>query len=361
MSKRSVGDIARSAWSAIKVAGSAAAGLVTDNCMRNAAALSFYALFSIAPIIFVAAYIAGIFASDVNFQQQIAEQFAELTGDRAGEGINVLLGTLEQQSQNQVQLALSLGVLVFSATNIFIQVQATFNGVFSVQPRPKVGILKQVIDRVISLGIIISLGFLLIVSLVLDSLVMAFYTYLFELLNDAAVIVVQVLQTLVLVSLITGVIYAMFHVLPDVYLPRRFKLQGSVTVAVLLLLGKYAIGMYIANSRLSELGGAAASVIVLMLWIYYTSIILFFGAEVIRASAESEGTVLQPRRYATRVHTVLVSDEDEHRDRDDGYTPAQGERRGEDAHEGLEDERREIPGGEEDRRAAQRFAGGGQG
>ncbi len=290
------------------VAVNAAAGLFKDNCMRNAAALSFYALFSIAPIIYLAVYVAGILASDVDFQQQITQQFSELLGEQAAEGITMLLSTLETQQQNRFQLAVGIGVLVFSATNIFIQIQTTFNEVYRVQASTSAGLIKQVLDRVVSLGIILSLGFLMIVSLVLDSVVLAFHQYLFELLNAAAVIIVQLVQMLILVFLITGVIYAMFHFLPDVDLPRHLKLRGSLLVAGMLLLGKYGIGLYIANSKLSELGGASASIFVLMLWIYYTSIILFFGAEVIRAMAERDNLVMQPRRYATRIRTVVVDD-----------------------------------------------------
>ncbi|GAB5452457.1 MAG: YihY/virulence factor BrkB family protein [Halioglobus sp.] len=283
-------------------------GLFTDNCLRNAAALSFYALFSIAPIIYIAVYVAGVLAADINFQQQITQQFADLLGERAAEGISVLLSTLDNQNQGTFQLAVGIAILVFSATNIFVQIQSTFNDIYRVQPRASAGLIKQVLDRVISLGIILSLGFLLIISLVLDSLVLAFHDYLFELLNDAALVVVQLLQMLVLVFLITSVIYGMFHFLPDVYLPDTLKVRGSLLIAGMLLLGKYGIGLYIANSKLSELGGASASIFVLMLWIYYTSIILFFGAEVIRAMAERDNLFLEPRRYATRIRTVVIGD-----------------------------------------------------
>lgn len=298
------------AMRAFRIAKDAVAGLARDKCMRNAAALSFYALFSIAPIVYIAVYVAGIMAADVDFQQQITDQFSALLGAQAAEGISLLLSTLDNQEQGTLQLFVGVGILVFSATNIFVQIQSTFNDIYRVQPSASAGVVKQLLDRVISLGIILSLGFLLIVSLVLDSLVLAFHEYLFDLLNDAAVIIVQVLQMALLVFLITSVIYGMFHFLPDVYLPRRLKLLGSLNVAAMLLLGKYGIGLYIANSKLNEVGGASASIFVLMLWIYYTSIILFFGAQLIRAMAEHDGLTLDPRRYATRIQVVVLDDSD---------------------------------------------------
>ncbi len=291
------------------VAKGAVAGVFRDKCLRSSAALSFYALFSIAPMIYVAVYFASLVASDVDFQHQITSQFAGLIGDRAAEGMTVLMDSLRNEEQSRFQLITGLAVLAFSATNIFIQVQGTFNEVFGVRPRAGAGIIKQILDRIISLGIILSLGFLLIVSLILDSVVLAFSDYLFSVLNDAAVVVVQILQILLIIALVTGVIYAMFEFLPDVHLSRRYKLIGSGLVAAMLLLGKYAISLYIASSRLNELGGASASVIVLMLWIYYTSLILFTGAEVIRAVADADGVDLLPRRYATRVKTIVINSE----------------------------------------------------
>lgn len=293
------------------VAKNAITGVFRDKCLRSSAALSFYALFSIAPMVYVAIYVASLVASDVDFQQQITTQFAGLVGERAAEGMTVLMDSLRTEEQTRFQLFAGLAVLVFSATNIFIQVQGTFNEVFGVRPRAGAGLVKQILDRVISLGIILSLGFLLIVSLILDSVVLAFSDYLFSVLNDAAVVIVQLLQVLLIIVLVTGVIYAMFQFLPDVHLNTRHKLIGSSLVAVMLLLGKYAISVYIASSRLSELGGASASVIVLMLWIYYTSLILFVGAEVIRAVADADGEQLVPRRYATLIRTVVVSDQSE--------------------------------------------------
>ena len=291
-----------------QIAKHAVLGLFEDKCFRSSAALSFYALFSIAPIVYLAVYVASMFAADIDFQQKIIEQFSLVVGDKAAGGITVLLETLGEESQSKFQLIGGMVILAFSATNIFIQIQNTFNDIYKVQPRAGVNLIKQVLDRVISLGIILSLGFLLIVSFVLDSVVIAFRDYLFDFFNNAAVIVIQLTQILMLIGLVSAVIYAMFQFLPDVHLPKKYKISGSLLVAFMLLLGKYAISIYIGSSKLNELGGASASVILLMLWIYYTSLILFLGAEVIKGMAKVDGCFLQPRRYATKVDLVVVSE-----------------------------------------------------
>ncbi|TGD72311.1 YihY/virulence factor BrkB family protein [Mangrovimicrobium sediminis] len=286
----------------------AAAGFMGDKCFRFSAALSFYTLFSIAPMVLISIYVAGLAAADIDFQAEITRQFSVLIGDQAADGVTVLLSSLQNQEQTRFQLFLSGVVLLFSATNIFVQLQDAYNDIYSVQAKPGRGLVKQFLDRMISLGMILSLGFLLLVSLIIDSAVVSLRTYLFAVLNDAAIVVVSLLQNAVLIALVTGIIYALFHFLPDVEVPRKHKLRGSLAVTAMLLLGKYGIGVYIGNSSLSELGGASASVIVLMLWIYYTSLILFFGAELIKAMARHAGDPLKPRRYATAIRTVTARD-----------------------------------------------------
>lgn len=291
-----------------KVAKRTIQGLMRDYCFRYSAALSFYALFSIAPMIFLSIYVAGLLATDVDFQQQVTQQFSQLIGERGANGIDVLMNTLDHQEESRLQLITGIAVLVFSATNIFVQIQLAFNDIYGVRAKTGVGFVKQLLDRLISLGIILSLGFLLIISLVLDSVVFSLNNYLLAILNDVAVVVAAITQYILLIALVFGVIYSLFHFLPDVTLPKRYKIRGSFAITAMLLVGKFGISQYIASSNLSELGGASASVIVLMLWVYYSSIILFLGAELIKAMAEIDGKVLHPRRYATRVKTVVVDD-----------------------------------------------------
>lgn len=290
----------------LKIMKNATLNLLQDNCLRYSAALSFYALFSIAPIIFLSIYVADLLASDVDFQQQITSQFSQLIGERGAKGIDLLMNTLNQQEQSRFQLTMGIAILIFSATNIFVQIQLAFNEIYLVRAKAGAGIIKKVMDRLISLGIIFSLGFLLIISLMLDSIVFGLNYYLSSVLNDAAIVVVAATQYLLLIVLVMSVIYSLFHFLPDVTLPNRYKISGSLAVTFMLLLGKYGISRFIASSNLGELGGASASVIVLMLWIYYSSIILFFGAEIIKAMAEIDQKQLEPRRYATRFRTIVV-------------------------------------------------------
>ena len=278
-----------------------------DYCFRYSAALSFYALFSIAPMVMISVHAAGIMASDIDFQDELVMQFSGLVGERGAEGVTVLIDTLEDEETSGFQLLFGSAVLLFSATNIFVQLQTAFNEIYSVVSSGR-GIIKKILDRIISLGIIASLGLVMILSLVIDSAVVLLQNYLLATFPDIAVFFISLVQYFVLVAFATLEIYALLHFLPDVHLPVKYKIRGCIFITLSLVTGKSVISWYIGNSQFSELGGASSSVIVLMLWIYYSSLIVFFGAELIKSMATIDNVILRPKRYAVKVESVVVED-----------------------------------------------------
>lgn len=288
---------------------STARNFIGDYCFRHSAALSFYTLFSLAPMVLISAHVASLFAAGVDFEQELVQQFAALVGTQGAQGITVLLENLQNGESTRFRLFIGGAVLLFSATNIFVQLQDAFNEIFSVRSSGT-GFVKRVLDRLVSLGIILSLGLVMILSLVIDSSVVLLQSWLVASFPGIAVYLINLIQYLMLALLATAEIYALLHFLPDVYLPRHYKLRGCAVIIVLLVVGKSAISWYIGTSRFSELGGAAASVIVLMLWIYYSSLIVFLGAEVIKSMALVDGLALQAKRYAVRIRAVVVAEQD---------------------------------------------------
>lgn len=278
-------------------------------CIRYSAALSFFALFSIAPMVLIAVQVAGFLAEDVDFQKQLTEQFSQLVGEKGAQGITVLMESLESKDTSAVQIVVGAAVLLFSATNIFVQLQTSFNKIYSVRVKPDKSLLKQLINRLISLGMILSLGFIMIISLVIDSTITILEGYLDIVFQGRTGILIVGIQYGVLIGLVFMLIYSLFNFLPDVSIKTEFKVKGAAVITALLVAGKFGIGWYIGNSQFSELGGASASIIVLMVWIYYSSMIVFFGAELIKAMARSAGVELTPRRFAVKVKSVEVESE----------------------------------------------------
>ena len=280
---------------------------LADSCFRHSATLSFYTLFSLAPMALISVQVASLFAAEVDFQRELVQQFTDLVGPQGAQGVAVLLENLENEQTTNFRIIIGAFVLMFSATNIFIQLQAAFNEIYCVKSSGR-GIVKKALDRLISLGIILSLGLIMILSLVVDSAIVVMQNWLAASFPEMAVVFIALIQYLVLALLGTLEIYALLHFLPDVHLPVRYKVRGCAVIALLLVLGKSAISGYISTNQLSELGGAAASIVVLMLWIYYSSGILFFGAEVIRSMAAIDQVPLPPKRYAVKVKSVVVEE-----------------------------------------------------
>ena len=171
------------------------------------------------------------------------------------------------------------------------------------------GFKKLVIDRLISLGMVLSLGFIMIISLILDSLVVAFVDFLSESFDTLSVAMALAAQYSLILLLVYGVIYALIRFLPDVVIPKKFIFRGSLITALLLIIGKFGIGWYIGSSNFSQLGGASSGIIILMLWVYYSSVILFFGGELIKAMAKVNEVYIRATRYAKRIKYVELNDE----------------------------------------------------
>jgi membrane protein len=295
-------------WEVVK---KTAIGFNEDNCFRYSAALSFYTLFSIAPVVMIAIYVAGLFADDAAVRNEITNQFTALMGEKGSEGIMVLMETLRREDQSVFSLIAGVGILIFSATNIFVQVQTSFNEIFKVKVREGKGIIKLLIDRAISLGMILSLGFIMIISLVLDALVVGFINRLSNRFSEMSIGFAALAEYTIMLAIVTGVIAALFKLLPDVVIYRKYLWRSAFITTILLLIGKFGIGWYIGNSNLSQLGGASSSVIILMLWVYYTSLILFIGAELIRAQLSVGDKEITPKSYAVRIEPVKIKEHGE--------------------------------------------------
>lgn len=295
-------------WKVIK---NTAIGFNEDNCFRYSAALSFYTLFSIAPVVMIAIYVAGLFADDAAVRNEITTQFTNLMGERGAEGIMILMESLRREDQSVFSLIIGLGILLFSATNIFIQIQTSFNEIFKVKVREGKGVIKLLLDRAISLGMILSLGFIMIITLVLDAIVVRFVDTLSQYFSDLSIGLAAIAEYIIILGIVTSVIAALFRVLPDVIVYKKYLWRSAFITTILLLIGKFGIGWYIGNSNLSQLGGASSSVIILMLWVYYTSLILFVGAELIRAQLSIGEREITPNKYAIRIKSVKIEDDDE--------------------------------------------------
>src|SRR5690606_13590411 len=251
--------------------------------------------------------VAAVFVDSAVVRQEITESFQYMIGEQGAQGVVVLMDILKTGDEGGISLFTGLGFLVFSATTIFVQIKNGFNEIYQVRPvEGRKGWLKLIIDRLVSLGIIFSLGFMMLVSLALDTLILSLVRLLSRHYQELSLILLQVAQNLFMLGLAFGIIYALFRWLPDAVVPGRFLLRGALATTLLLGLGKFVIGWYISTTDFTQLGGAAASIVILLLWVYYSSAILYFGAELIKAQTLQRQGSLRPGPFARKIRIVEV-------------------------------------------------------
>lgn len=273
-------------------------GWLDNNATTSSAALSYYSLFSIAPLLLISLAVAGaIFGADAS-QGQIYESVRGLLGTSGASAVQDLVKSASQK-QNAGLIATVVGIvtLILGASSVFSQLQTSLNFMWRVHSKPGRGVWIFLRQRLLSFSMIVVIAFLLLLSLVVSAAVAAAGAYMRGRLPGG-----EVLWQAVNFSLSFGVAIALFaaifKILPDVRLGWRDVWRGGLLTAALFTVGKLLIGLYIGKSGVTSSYGAAGSAVVLLLWSYYASAILFFGAEYTRAIAMDQQRVIEPKEGA---------------------------------------------------------------
>jgi membrane protein len=279
--------------------------LFSDNkAMRMSAALAYYTVFSIAPMLIVIISLCDIFYGKEAIEGSIYGQIQGFVGKDAALQIEQVIRNAT--TSNDITWASVIGIvsLIFAATGVFAEIQDSINQIWRLKAKPKKGWLKLIINRVLSFSMVISLGFILLVSLIVNSVLDMVGAQLLKLLPQLAVYVVYIINLLITFITITLLFAIIFKVLPDARIKWRDVIVGAVTTAVLFMLGKFGIGFYLGKSHVSNSYGAAGSMIIILLWVYYSSAILYFGAAFTRAYALHKGSNIYPNNYAVWIKEV---------------------------------------------------------
>lgn len=281
-------------------------GFIDDNCFQYSAAVSFYTLFSLAPIVLITVYTAGLFAGNKSVMAELTGFLNQTVGTDSTEAVILLVETIQTDTRNVLYLVLSFGFLLISATTVFVQFKDSFNRIFRIVPRKEAGFLKVLFDRAVSFGMILLLGLAMIFSLIVDSVLIGLFDLLSENYESVRIVLTSLGGNLLTFIMIFFAILTMFYILPDVRSRRKPWVIGSLVTAILLVLGKFGVGVIIGNSSLNELTGASSSIIILMLWVYYSSIIVFFGIELVKAMAERGDKEVKAGRFARKMKMVEI-------------------------------------------------------
>ena len=274
------------------------------NAASYAGSLAFFTLFSIAPVIILAVKVISLVMSSEAAMAEILGQLEATVGPAATEEIRNAIMNTRAPSQGILAGLLSLAVMIIGATTVFAQMQRSMNAIWEVVPRPSRNTVVALIkSRLLSLTVVVSLGFVLLVSLLLNVAVQTLLVYAENWIpfHGGIALALEVLVSIIVIALLFGMI---FRLLPDVVLSWKDVAPALIT-AILFAIGRALIGFYLSHTATASTYGAAGSLVILLMWVYYSSMILLLGAAFSRAHSEARGRVIRARSSAVRVRREI--------------------------------------------------------
>jgi membrane protein len=271
-----------------------------DNASRLAAALSYYTIFSLAPLLIIAIAIAGAVFGDEAASGEIVRQIQGLVGKAGAEVIQTALENAQKPDTRNIASIISVGVLLFGASNVFAQIQDALNTIWEVEPKPGRSFLLTLRKRFLSFAMVAGVGFLLLVSLIVNTALEAMLKYFNNLLPGFGWLW-QIGNFAVSFAVITLLFALIYKFIPDAKIAWNDVWIGSAMTSLLFVIGKSLLGLYLGNSSFGSAYGAAGSLIVLLAWINYAAQIIFFGAEFTQVYASKYGSRIVPDENSRKV------------------------------------------------------------
>jgi len=268
-----------------------------DGAPRLAASLSFYTALSVAPLLIIAIAVAGLAFGQEAARGEILTQLQGLVGHDSAKTVESMVQSADKPRSGVISTVIGLAVLLFGATGVFAELQDSLNTIWEVKPKPGRGVWQVIRQRFLSLGMVLGIGFLLLVALIVSAGLAAFGKWT-EGALPGAVIVWQIGMHVVSLALITCLFAMMFKFLPDAEIAWRDVWVGAAVTALLFTIGKFLIGLYLGRAAVTSSYGAAGSIIVFLLWVYYSAQILFMGAELTQVYARMYGKRIVPSPIA---------------------------------------------------------------
>lgn len=278
-------------WDAVKVWNE-------HNPWRLGAVVAYYALLSLPGLLIVVINAVGTIWGEQIVAGEITDQISDVVGEDVAKSVQSMLEVTQVGDQSLLMTIVGVGVLLFAATGVFYHLQLSLNEIWDVRQAPSSNILKLLIDRAVSFGFVLVIGFLLLVSFVISAALSAMSGFLSSIWEPGWVVAAQIIDFVISTGVIMVLFALIFRYLPDARVHWNIILRGAFVTAVLFNLGVFLLGYYFGKAEPGSMYGAAGSVVALLLWISYACLILFYGAALIRVYAERFGWGLAPRENA---------------------------------------------------------------
>jgi len=264
----------------------------------KSAVIAYYALFSLPSLLIITVYFAGVFFGREAVEGRITKEIAGLIGQESAQLIQTMIVNSALSDNSVLFIIFGIGMLIFGATGVFFQLQKALNDIWSVRAK-KNTLLDTLKRRLISFGMVLAIGLLLLISLVISTAINALSDLIGNYYTDLSSQIIQIVNFIFSQIIITALFATIFTLLPDVKIKWRTNLIGAFMTALLFLAGKYLIGFYFSASDPASVYGAAGSLVLILLWVYYTCLILFFGAEFTVNWALLRNITIEPTSNAT--------------------------------------------------------------
>jgi membrane protein len=298
ISKIHIGIFSRQVWSLLK---RTLSEFSHDNGFKLSASLSYYAIFALPPLLIIIISLCSFFFGPDAVKGEIFGQIDDLVGSSAALQIQEIIKNAKLYGDNTMTTTISIILLFIGASGVFSEIQDSINFIWGIKAKPKRGLVKFLKNRLASFSMIGSMGFLLLVSLIINSLMDIFSNRLTNYFHRDTIFLLYALNVLIVFIFNTLLFTIIFRTLPDGKVIIRDCLVGASFTSVLFMVGKLAIGAYLGYSAIATIYGAAGSVIIILGWVYYSAIILYFGAEFTKIYALTHGNKIVPNNYSVLI------------------------------------------------------------
>lgn len=283
---------------------------IENRCIKFSAALAYYTVFSLPPMLIVLISIGGFFYKKQHIREEVFTVITSFVGIDTADRVQEVLDNISLNSDNTWATVFGVGLVIFGSSRIFAEIQDSINLIWGLKAKPTKSWLTLIVNRLVSFSMILVLGFILLVSLTVNTVLDILLEKLTALLPDQNVIFIYLADQLLVLTVIVLLFTLIFRVLPDAVLRWKDAMVGAGVTTILFLIGKYLISLYLTDTYIVSAYGATGSLIVLLLWVYYSAIILYFGAEFTKAYADNLGHPIQPNQFAVRVNSVQEQNQD---------------------------------------------------
>lgn len=279
---------------------------VVDNSLNYSGSIAFFTIFSLPGILIGVILIAGSVFGEKTVKGELYEQIKTLVGESSANQIQDIIHNLENAEFNYIAFAIAVSTLLYGSTSVFASIQDGINVIWGLRPKPKRIALKFILNRLLSIAMIVTIGFLMLVSLSVDTLVVVFNEYLVEILDEKSASVIVAFESVSFSIIVFVVFTTVYKFLPDGKVGIKDVLKGALLSTILFMIGKYLISFYLGNSSFGTAYGAAGSLVLLLIWVYYSAMILLFGAEFIEVYTRKNNRIIGPSSQSVKIITKEI-------------------------------------------------------